>query len=128
MFKLTDNLDLDSVGIAPVTINNTTTNGTGIAMYDAVAVAIVCCAGSIPTGGALAWHVEESADNSSFSDLSGFTATHTDAQDGTFKLIEVRADQLTSGKDYIRIVCVESGSQTCYIAATYVKNAKVKPA
>jgi hypothetical protein len=128
MYKLTDNLDLDSVGIPLLTLNNTAGTGTGIYLKDAVSVVAVCFMGTAHDSAVLAWHVEQGIDLASWADLATYTAAHLGTADNTIVLIEIPAFALSATYNCVRVVCTETATQNASVIQTWVKNAKSKPA
>jgi len=128
MYKLTDNLDLDTIGIPPQTLNNTGANGTGIYLKDAVSVVAVCFMGTAHDSAVLAWHVEQGINLGSYVDLAGYTGAHLGTADNTIVQIEIPAFALSATYNSVRVVCTETASQAALVSQTWVKNAKSKPA
>lgn len=122
MAFLTEKFDMDFRAITYETINNssnTYATANAVDMKDASRVVFQVNALSVATGGAVAWKIQESATTTTgdFADLSGYTAAHTDAQDDTWKTIEVPARAMTEGKRYLRLVATETGTQNAIITA-----------
>lgn len=128
MYKLTDNLDLDSVGIPPQTLNNSYANGTGIYLKDAVSVVAVCFMGTAHDSAALTWVVQQGIDLASYTNLSGYTGAHAGTADNTIVQIEIPASALTATYNCVRVVCTETATQNALVSQTWVKNSKQKPA
>ena len=111
-------------GIAPQTLQNTTLAGSAIYLgpYDKLDVFVQT--GAIPASGALAFKLQED-DNSGFSspaDIGGKTASFDDGDDDQTKKITVWGYELTANTPYVRAFATESGNETCYLSATYVKS------
>jgi len=126
MAFLTEKMDMDFKGVTYATINNSSnTYATSLAvdMKDALKAVFCVNALSVATGGAVAWKIQESATTTTgdFADLSGYTAAHTDAEDDTWKTIEVPARAMTSTKRYLRLVATETGTQNAIITSVVVR-------
>jgi len=123
MARLAEQFIMNNTCIAPVTLNNSTASSTGKSMATDRRFVYNCYAGSIPGSGALAWKLQQSdAVAGTYHDISGKTASHTDAEDGNIKTIEINSSELTvlPGHPFVRVFVTESGSQTCYIAASLI--------
>lgn len=128
MYKLTDNLDLDSVGIPPQTLNNSGANGTGIYLKDAVSVVAVCFMGTAHDSAVLTWVVQQGIDLSSYTNLATYTGGHVGTADNTIVLIEIPATALSATYNCVRVVCTETATQNALVSQTWVKHSKMKPA
>jgi len=131
MNEIQKNFDLDSACIPPQSINNTTVNGTGIALDVADSLVAICYAGALASGGALAWKLQQATTvDGTYKDISGKTASHTDTDDNTIELIEVKGSELdvANGYKYVRLVVTESGSAACLVCGAFVRgNARYLP-
>ncbi len=113
-------------GIVPQTLNNAYANTNGVDMSLCHRALFVLYLGSVTGGGNIKASLQESADNStwqangsagSFSGSGGNNvqeAALTTANKIT--TFEVRADQLSAGKRYVRLNVGETGSQNVLVA------------
>jgi hypothetical protein len=112
-------------GIPPQTLNNARLNSDGIDMQKSHRALFVLSIGAVTGGGSISAWLQESADNSTwtandtagaFSNSGGSNVSQTGLttanQEVTF---EVRADQLTTGKRYVRLQIKETGSQNVLV-------------
>ena len=121
MARLAEQYTMNNTCIAPATLNNSTASSTGVSMATHRRITFNCYAGSVPGSGALAWKLQCSETVSgTYDDISGKTASHTDAEDGNIKTIEINSSELTTQHPFVRLFVTESGSQTCYISAQMV--------
>ena len=119
MGRLSEQFTMNNTCIAPQTLSNSTASSTGVSMATHRRMVYTCYPGSIPTGGALAWKLQCSETvNGTYDDISGKTASHTDAEDSTPKTIEVNSSELNDAHPFVRLFVTESGTQTCYISAS----------
>lgn len=119
MARLSEQFTFNNTCIESKTLSNSTASSTGVSMATHRRFVYTCYPGSIPGSGALAWKLQCSeAVGGTYDDISGKTASHTDAEDSTPKVIEVNSSELTTGHPFVRLFVTESGSQTCYISAT----------
>jgi hypothetical protein len=102
--------------IHPQVLNNATLNTAGIDMQQTRRAFFVLDIGAVVNGGSINAKLQESADNTSWSDLAGanvsITAKTTASKLETF---EVRAGQLS--KRYVRLQVAETGGQNVYVCA-----------
>ncbi len=107
------NQDLDNrtdsyISLAPVSVtSNTTRNGTGIDTANAVSVTFVFTAGGV-TDGTYTNHIEESDDNSTFTDVATDRLTGTLTALSAGNLIDKVGVHPT--KKYVRAVSVSTGT------------------
>lgn len=121
MARLSEQMTFNNTCIAPQTLNNSTASSVGVSMALHRRFVYTVYPGSMPGSGALAWKLQESETVSgTYDDISGKTATTTDAEDGKSEIIEINSSELTSAHPFVRLFVTESGSQTCYISATMV--------
>jgi hypothetical protein len=115
-------------GIPPQTLNNARLSSDGVDLDLAKRAMFVLSIGSVTNGGSISAWLQESADNSTwtandtagaFSNSGGNnvsqTGLTTSNKEYTF---EVRADQLTTGKRYVRLQIKETGSQNVLVGVT----------
>ena len=126
MHNRADNIKLTHI-LNDTTINNSAATSDAVDMQGMIEATFQCHATAVAGSGAVAWTIQESADNSSYSTLSGFTAAHTDAMDDTTKYINVRADQMTNGKRYLKLIATETGSQNATVLAEVLTIPKQLP-
>jgi hypothetical protein len=102
--------------VNPQVVNNATKTTGGVDMQQSRRAFFVLEIGAVTGGGSINAKLQESTDNSSFTDLSGnnvsMTALTTANKQYTF---EVRAGQLT--KRYVRLSLTETGSQNVNVCA-----------
>jgi hypothetical protein len=123
MARLSEQFTMNNTCIAPQTLSNSTASSIGMSMATHRRFVYNCYAGSIPSSGALAWKLQQSdAVGGTYHDISGKTASHTDAEDGNIKTIEINSSELTvlPGHPFVRVFVTESGTQTCYIEASLI--------
>lgn len=105
-----------TAAINPQVVNNQTKTTGGIDLSVFHRALFLLEIGAVTGGGTISAKLQESTDNSSFSDLSGtsvsLTGLTTANKQYTF---EVRADQIT--RRYIRLSVTEGGSQNVNVAA-----------
>jgi hypothetical protein len=114
-------------GIAPQTLNNATLNSDGVDMQKSKRVFFILSIGAVTGGGSISAWLQESADNSSwtangqagaFSNSGGNNVSQTGLTTANNEItFEVRADQLTTGKRYVRLQIKETGSQNVLVSA-----------
>jgi ethanolamine utilization protein EutA (predicted chaperonin) len=94
------------------------TNGTGVDCvgFDECLVIVNC--GTVATGGTLDIHIEDSADNSTFADISG--AVFTQLVPANDLNIYVGRLNLRGTKRYIRAVAVGDGSHAAEASVSFV--------
>lgn len=125
-------------GIAPQTLNNGRLSSDGIDLSKASRAIFILSIGAVVSGGSINWYLQESADNSSWTanDTAGaFSKSQGNNTSATglttankLETIEVRADQLTSGKRYVRLQIKETGSQNVLVAVVaYSDDGRQKP-
>jgi hypothetical protein len=102
--------------VNPQTVNNATKTTSGIDLSLFKRAFFLLEIGAVTGGGSINAKLQESTDNSTFTDLAGnnvsMTGLTTSNKQYTF---EVRADQLT--KRYVRLSYTETGSQNVLSAA-----------
>jgi len=101
--------------------NNSTASSTGMSMSKYRRFVYTCSPAAMASSGALAWKLQQSdAVGGTYHDIAGKTTSHTDAEVGVPKIIEINSSELTvlPGHPFVRLFCTESGSQNCYISAT----------
>jgi hypothetical protein len=112
-------------GIPPQTANNSTLNTDGIDLEKSHRAMFLVSVGAVTAGGAVACYLQESSDNatwpangtaSPFSNSGGANVSQTGiTTSNTEYTFEVRADQLTTGKRYVRLQVVTSGTENVLI-------------
>jgi hypothetical protein len=113
-------------GIPPQVLNNARLNTDGIDLQQSHKIMFVLSMGAVVGGGSINCWLQESADNSTWTanDTAGAfsnsgannvsqTGLTTANKEITF---EVRADQLTTGKRYVRLQIKETGAQNVNVA------------
>ena len=113
-------------GVAPQVLNNATLNTDGIDMQKSGKAFFVLSLGAVTAGGSISAWLQESADNSTwtpngqagaFSNSGGANVSQTGLttanQETTF---EVRTDQLTTGKRYVRLQIKETAGFNVNVA------------
>ena len=109
------NQDLDNrtrsfISLAPVSVTaNTTRNGTGVDTAEAVAVMVLMQAGGV-TDGTYTQHLEESDDNSTWTDVDSGRLTGALTALSSGNLIDQVGVHPT--KRYVRVVSVSTGTST----------------
>ena len=109
------NQDLDNrtrsfISLAPISVtSNTTRNGTGVDVGAAVAVVVRAYGGGV-TDGLYTLHVEESDDNTNFTDVDSGRLTSTFTAISASNLISQVG--VHPGKRYVRAVMVSTGTST----------------
>jgi hypothetical protein len=124
-------------GIAPQTLNNARLFSDGIDMQKAHRALFILSMGAVTAGGSISAWLQESADNSSwtandtagaFSNSGAANVSQTGLTTANNEItFEVRADQLTTGKRYVRLEIKETGSQNvlvCVVAFSDEANHK----
>jgi hypothetical protein len=125
-------------GIAPQTLNNARLNSDAVDLQLSKRAFFILSIGSVTGGGSISAWLQESADNSTwtandtagaFSNSGGNnvsqTGLTTSNKEYTF---EVRTDQLTTGKRYVRLQIKETGSQNVLVTvAAFGDEANNKP-
>jgi hypothetical protein len=102
-----------SVGAAPVhpqTLNNSNASTGGLDMTRFHRAMFIVDIGSITNGGSVTAKLQESADNTSFTDVASGSATAVTSSSKVITL-EIRNDQLSSGKRYCRVNVAETAGQ-----------------
>ncbi len=127
-----------AAGIAPQTLNTTRLSSDGIDMSKSKRAFFVLSIGAVTGGGSISAWLQESADNSSWTanDTAG-TFSNSGAQNVSQTGLttsnkeysfEVRADQLTPGKRYVRLQIKETGAQNVLVTvAAFGADAPHKP-
>ena len=123
--RITERLALGA-GIVPQTLNNATANSDGVDLQMSRRVFFVLSIGTVTGGGSISAWLQESADNSTwnangvagtFSNSGGNNVSQTGLTTANKEYtFEVRADQLTTGKRYVRLQIKETGSQNVNVA------------
>jgi hypothetical protein len=111
-------------GVAPQVLNNNRLSTDGVDMQKAHRAFFVLSMGALNSGSVSAW-LQESADNSTwtandtagaFSNSGGSNVSQTGmTTDNTEVTFEVRADQLTTGKRYVRLQIKETSSHNANV-------------
>jgi hypothetical protein len=105
--------------VNPQTVNNATKTTGGIDMQLSRRAIFILEIGAVTGGGSINAKLQESTDNSTFTDLAGsnvsLTGLTTSNKQYTF---EVRAGQLT--KRYARLSLTETGSQNVLVAVAAI--------
>ena len=107
------NQDLDNrtrtfISLAPVSVtSNTTRNGTGIDLKDAVSIMFTFFGGSV-TDGAYTFHVEESDDDTTYTDVDSgrYTSSYTALSASNL----IQQVGVVPTKQYVRAVMVSTGT------------------
>src|SRR5437660_2235274 len=112
-------------GIAPQTLNNARLSSDGVDLAQSRRAFFVLTMGAVTGGGSISAWLQESADNSSWTanDTAGAFSNSGAANVSQTGLttsnklysFEVRADQLTTGKRYVRLQIKETGSQNVLV-------------
>lgn len=120
---LTQRLALGN-GVKPQTLNNSNTNSDGVDLAKSHRAFFVITVGA--NAGTLGFYLQESADNatwpasgtaSPFSNSGGANVSQTGITANTTEYsFEVRTDQLTTGKRYVRLNVVESAGANATVA------------
>ncbi len=115
-------------GIPPQTANNSTLNTDAINMQESHRAFFIVSIGNVTSGGSVACYLQESTNGSTwptngtaspFGNSGGTQTSQTGITTSNSEItFEVRADQLTTGCQYVRLQVVTSGSQNVLIAAT----------
>ena len=113
--QMSQGLSIAATPIHPQTLNNASANTGGIDMSKFRRALFVADIGSVTGGGSLTAKLQESADDSTYTDVSGGAATAITASSKVATL-EMRAGQLSSGKKYVRCRLTEGGSQNVVCA------------
>ncbi len=114
--QLTQRLGIAN-GVPPQTINNTTVTTSGVDLSVFHRALFTLYMGAVTNGGTIAAKLQESTDNSTFTDLSGSNVSITGKTTANkIETFEVRADQIT--KRYVRLSVTEGGSQNVLVCAT----------
>jgi len=122
MARLAEQFTMNNTCIS-VLKNNSTASSTGVSMATKRRIAYICSPAAMASSGALAWKLQQSdAVGGTYHDITGKTTSHTDAEVGVPKIIEINSSELTvlPGHPFVRLFCTESGSQNCYISAVMV--------
>jgi hypothetical protein len=116
--QLTQRLGIAN-GIPPQTINNTTVTTSGVDLSVFHRALFTLYIGAVTAGGSIAAKLQESTDNSTFTDLSGSNVSISGkTTSNNVETFEVRADQIT--KRYVRLSVTASGAQNVLVSATAV--------
>jgi hypothetical protein len=135
--QITQRLALGN-GIPPQVLNNARLNSDGIDMQQSERAFFVLSIGAVVAGGSISAWLQESADNSTwtandtagaFANSGGFNVSQTGLttanKETTF---EVRTDQLTTGKRYVRLQIKETGVQNVNVTvAAWGDDGRHKP-
>ncbi len=106
-------------GVPPQTINNSTVTTSGVDLSVFHRALFTLYIGAVTGGGTIAAKLQESTDNSTFTDLSGSNVSITGKTTANkIETFEVRSDQIT--KRYVRLSVTEGGSQNVLVAATAI--------
>jgi hypothetical protein len=102
-------------GLAPQILNNATLNTPGLDLSLAHRAFFHVSVGAVVNGGSLTCTLQESSDNSSWSNLAGNNVSQAGLTTANkITTFEVRSDQLT--KRYLRLAVQETGAQNVYVA------------
>jgi hypothetical protein len=114
-------------GLAPQIINNTTVNTPGLDLQLAHRAFFHLSLGAVVGGGSITATLQESTDNSTFTNLAGNNVSQSGLTTANkITTFEVRADQLT--KRYVRLQVQETGAQNVYVAvASWTDEGAHKP-
>jgi hypothetical protein len=109
--QLSQGLSIAAAPIAPQTLNNSTQKTGGVDMSKFKRALFLVAVGSVTAGGSLTARLQESVDTTdgNFSDVAGGAATAVTASTKIVTM-EERADQLSAGKRYLRVVLTETAS------------------
>lgn len=113
--QMSQGLSIAATPIHPQTLNNASANTGGIDMSKFRRALFVVDVGAVTGGGSLTAKLQESTDDSTYTDVSGGSATAITASSKVATL-EMRAGQLSSGKKYVRCRLTEGGSQNVVCA------------
>ena len=119
MARLSEQYVFNNTCIPPQYINNSTAASTGVSMATHRRFVYTVYPGAMPGSGALAFKLQCSETVSgTYDDISGKTASITDAEDNIPEVIEINSSEVTDGHPFVRIFVTESGSQNCYLCAS----------
>jgi len=115
-----------AAGIPPQVLNNAILNTDGIDMLASKRAFFTPSMGAVTGGGSISAWLQESADNSTwtangsagaFSGSGGNNVSQTGMTTANKEItFEVRTDQLTQGKRYVRLQIKETGSENVNVA------------
>lgn len=108
--QMSQGLSVPATPIHPQTLNNASANTGGVDMSKFRRALFVVDVGAVTGGGSLVAKLQESADDSSYADVTSGAAAAVTASSKVVTL-EIRAGQLSSGKRYVRCRLTEGGSQ-----------------
>jgi hypothetical protein len=125
-------------GVPPQVLNNAILNSDGVDLQKSKRAFFILSVGAVTGGGSISAWLQESADNSTwtangqagaFGNSGGSNVSQTGITTAnTEYTFEVRTDQLTTGKRYVRLQIKETGSQNVYVTvAAYGDEANNKP-
>lgn len=121
MAIIDEKYDLDVVGCAPISLNNTHAHGTSIDMSLASDVAFIFEVGVIHDSAVLSCEIWEGETTGAVDTrISGKVVAFAGTEDGTFKTLEVNEAELTAGHKWIQSYIIETGSQAGLVAVACV--------
>lgn len=121
MALLDEKFDLDVVGVAPITLNNTHAHGTSIDMSLASNVAFIFQAGVMHDSAVLSCEIWEGETTGAVDTrISGKVVAFTGTEDGTFKVLEVNEAELTAGHKWVQCYIVETATQNALVGCACV--------
>jgi hypothetical protein len=104
-------------GVVPQTLNNATANTNAVDLSLAHRAFFALYIGAVTGGGSITATLQESPDNSAWSNLSGSSVSQSGlTTSNKLTTFEVRADQLT--KRYVRLQVQETGAQNVLVGCT----------
>jgi hypothetical protein len=113
--QLSQGLSIGAAPVHPQTLNNSNQSSGGLDMSKFRRVLFIVNIGAVTNGGSVTAKLQESSDNSSFSDVSSGSATAVTSSSKVITL-EMRSDQLSSGKRYVRVNVAETAGQNAVCA------------
>jgi hypothetical protein len=108
--QLSQALSIAAAPVHPQTLNNSNQSTGGVDMSKLRRCLFVIDIGAIANGGSVTAKLQESADNTNWSDVAGGSATAVTSSSKVITL-EERADQLSAGKRYLRCNVAETAGQ-----------------
>lgn len=124
MHKLSENLKVD-VAMVAATLNNGSNTPLWVSMKNYNDIMTIIQSANIAAGGALTCQLRQatSAAGGGAKNITGKTASFTDAEDNTAKTIDCRAEDLdiNNGYIYVGVLITETGVQNAAVGATFVR-------
>ena len=113
--------DLDVVGVAPISLNNTHGHGTSIDMSLASDVAFIFQMGVAHDSAVLSCEIWEGETTGAVDTrITGKVVAFAGTEDGSFKVLEVNEAELTAGHKWVQCYIVETGSQAALVGCACV--------